>query len=115
MPQISAAFNGWMQLVRLMKHKETVTDGQVFINEQVISFYGVIQPLGARALELKPEGQRSWQWLQIHSKSRATNLIPGDKIGYNGDLYKVMERYDYDLNGFVEFHCVRDYQTGGSQ
>lgn len=115
MPQIGAAFNGWTQKITLLKHVENVVNGIVQIDQVPICFVGTIQPLSLRKLELKPEGQRSWTWLQIHSFAREKNLIPGDKITYNGDVFKVMPgMFDYSLNGYVEYHCARDYQNSGN-
>ena len=112
MPQIGAAFGGWTNRIIMARIKETVVDGFVQLEEKPIYFYGTIQPLSPREIELKPEGQRSFTWLQIHCASRALNLIPGQKIKWNGKVYKVMARLDYDLNGFLEFHVVQDYKEG---
>ena len=112
MPQIQSAFNGWQNRVCLMRHIENVIDGFVEITEKPLSLYGTIQPLNPRAIELKPEGQRSWTWLQIHCQSRAITLIPGDKIKWQGELYKIMQQLDYGLNGYIELHAVKDWQQG---
>ena len=115
MPQINAAFSGWFSRITLLKNIDEVNNGIVTKKKIPISFYGTIQPLSAREISLKPEGQRSWTWLQIHCKAQATLLIPGDQITYSGDIFKVMGLKDYSLNGYVEYHLARDYQTGGSQ
>lgn len=115
MPQISAAFGGWMTKIILLKHTEKVVNGFVERCDTPIQFSGTMQPLSARAISLKPEGQRSWTWLQLHCFALSVNLIPGDRVTWNGDEYKVMELKDYSLNGYIEYHLVRDYQNGGSQ
>lgn len=115
MPQISTAMNGWTKKIRLIKLKEKVVDGFVK-NEQIeVRFDGAIQPLSDRELALKPEGQRSWTWLQIHVRSLWINFIPDDRIVWNGDKYKIYAVKDYSLNGYVEYHAVRDFQDGGSE
>jgi hypothetical protein len=114
MPQISAAFAGWMTKITLLKHTEQVVDGFVKIQQIPICFSGTIQPLSNRAIALKPEGQRSWTWLQIHCFATEIELIPGDRLTWNGDIYKVMELKDYSLNGYIEYQLTRDFQTGGS-
>lgn len=112
MPQMSAAFAGWMQKITLLKHVEKVVDGFVKIEEKPVCFSGTIQPLSARAIMLKPEGQRSWTWLQIHCLALSLSLIPGDKFTWNGDIFKIMAQNDYGLNGYIEYHAVKDFQTG---
>jgi hypothetical protein len=114
MPQIGAAFAGWATKITLLKHVEKVVDGIVIANDIPISFSGTLQPLSARAIALKPEGQRSWTWLQIHCFARAVNLIPGDQVVWNGDIYKVTEIKDYRLSGYIEYHLAKDFQQGGT-
>lgn len=111
MPKITSAFNGWQDRIVLLRHSETV-DANGFVDDtaQPLSFYGTIQPLKPREIELKPEGQRSFTWLQIHCQTNATTLIPGDSIKWKGQLYKVMARIDYSLNGYVEYHIIKNYQ-----
>lgn len=46
-----------------------------------------------------PKIQPAWQ-----------NLNVNDLIYYNGDKYKIMAQNDYSLNGFIEYHAVKDYQ-----
>lgn len=122
MPQMKAAFAGWTTRITLLKHTETTSTasdprgpGIVDIVQTAICFYGTIQPLSPRAIALKPEGQRSFTWLQIHCTANATTLIPGDRLTWNGSEYKVMEMKDYSLNNYVEYHIIRDYQNGGTQ
>lgn len=115
MPQISAAFAGWTTKLLLVKRVEVVVDGFVQYNDTPIKFYGTMQPLSARDISLKPEGQRSWTWLQMHCFARSIELIPGDRIRWNGDNYKVMAQNDYSLNGYIEYHLVREFQDGGSE
>lgn len=114
MPQISAAFSGWMEKITLLKHTETVVNGFVQKNDIPICFQGTIQPLSPRALMLKPEGQRSWEWLQIHAFATAVDLLPGDYLTFGPNRYKVTEAKNYGLNGYFEYHMVRDFQTGGT-
>lgn len=113
MPQISAAFAGWTSRITLIKRVESVVDGFVQNTDTNISFYGTIQPLSPREIELKPEGQRSFTWLQIHCRAQALTLIPHDRITYQGKWYKVMAIKDYSLNGYVEYHLCQDFQNGG--
>lgn len=70
-----------------------------------------IQPLSSRALLVKPEGQRSWKWFQIHTATNV-DLTNNDRIKIRGILYKVMAKFDYSRNGFFEFHVVTDFEGG---
>lgn len=111
MPQMRAAFSGWARRITLTKRTQCVVDGLVQSIDSPFTFRGTIQPLSPKQIMLKPEGERAWQWLQIHCV--ITNLLPlqpADLITYNNVIYKVMGQIDYSLNGYVEYHAVQDFQ-----
>lgn len=136
MPQMGAAFAGWQSPIVVYKRTQLVLDGLVrygalpsrwdrpdeFYDTQgevwdspippvtQIGFNGVIQPLSPKNIALKPEGQRAWEWLQIHCLAGALNLTTNDQIIYLGLDYKVMAVNDYSLNNYIEYHIIRDYQ-----
>ena len=112
MPQMANTLNGWEVPLLLIKVTQNVVDGDLVTTEQSINFQGVWQPLKDEALELKPEGQRSWEWIWIHAKSSELNLETADKVKFKNKRYKVMNKKDYGLNGFVEYQLCRDYEEG---
>lgn len=109
MPQMRAAFGGWMRRITLVKRVQSVVDGLVVTQDVPFAFRGVIQPLNPKAIALKPEGQRAWEWLQIHCVGKGI-LTTNDRIVYLGKEFKVMAQNDYSLNGYIEYHLVFDYQ-----
>lgn len=111
MPQMGAALSGWSTPITLIVITQEIIDGFVTNFEKKVSFKGVIQPLSPRKLELKPEGQRTWKWLQIHCLSGSLKLKAGDKILYAGERFKLMADNDFSLNNFNEYHVVKDYQN----
>jgi len=110
MPKMELAFAGWTSSITLKKITQTIVDGDRTETETNIIFDGVVQPLSVEQVNLKPEGQRSWKWLQIHALTGVNNLSVYDKIKYNDVEYKVMAINDYSLNNYVEYHIVKDYQ-----
>ena len=112
MPQMANTLNGWEVPLLLIKVTQNVVDGDLVTTEQSINFQGVWQPLKDEALELKTEGQRSWEWIWIHAKSSELNLETADKVKFKNKRYKVMSKKDYGLNGFVEYQLCRDYEEG---
>lgn len=108
MPQMGLAFTNWFNDISLVKITTTIDDYEAVNSEEVITFKGVIQPLQPEALKLKPEEQRSWNWLQIHCLPDVI-LKTGDKILYNDVRFKVMAYKNYKLNNYIEYHLVEDY------
>lgn len=111
MPNMASTLTGWEVPLTLVKIKQDVIDGDSQTEETQITFKGVWQPLKNEALELKPEGQRSWEWIWIHAQSSELNLETADKVIFNNKRYKVIEKKDYGLNSFVEYQLCRDYES----
>src|ERR1700743_2897547 len=99
MPQMGAAFAGWMQKIVMTRTQDVIIDGLVSKREVPFSFNGVIQPLSSKDIALKPEGQRAWKWLRVHSFSGSV-LKDDDKITYSGEIFKVMGTWDWSLSGY---------------
>lgn len=112
MPQMDSTLTGWEIPLTLIKLTQSIVEGDLVTNETQITFKGVWQPLNSERLELKPEGQRSWEWVWIHARSSSLNLETADKVLFNNRRYKVMSKKDYGLNSFVEYELVRDYENG---
>lgn len=111
MPQMDTTLVGWEVPLVIIKITQNVIDGDLVTSQQTFKFQGVWQPLRDEALELKPDGQRSWEWIWIHAKSSQLNLETADKVVFKGKRYKVMQKKDYGLNSFVEYQLCRDYES----
>lgn len=112
MPQMDTTLVGWEVPLTLIKITQGIVDGDLVTTEKTINFQGVWQPLKDEALELKPEGQRSWEWIWIHAKASQLNLETADKVLFKNKRYKVIQKKDYGLNSFVEYQLCRDYEDG---
>lgn len=110
MPQMDTTLSGWEVPLVLIKITQNVVEGELVTSRQTFNFQGVWQSLKDEALELKPEGQRSWEWIWIHAKSSQLNLETADKVIFNNRKYKVVSKKDYGLNAFVEYELCRDYE-----
>lgn len=109
MPDVSAALSGWTVPITMKRITQIIVEGLVQDIFENISFEGVIQPLSPSKVALKPEGERTWNWLQIHSFKGPLNVTLTDLVEYNGVRYKVMAQNDYTLNSYVEYHVVQDF------
>lgn len=110
MPQMNTTLYGWEVPLTLERVIQDIVEGDLTTTTQTINFKGVWQPLRNEQLELKPEGQRSWEWIWIHAVSSTLNLETADKVIFNNKRYKVKDKKDYGLNGFVEYELCRDYE-----
>ena len=111
MPQMNAAFSGWTIAIKLVKIVQTVVEGFVRDIENSISVMGAWQPLSPEEIALKPDGQRSWEWINLHIHGNTIYFETNDRIKRNDIPYKVMAIKDWRLSNYTEYHLVRDYET----
>lgn len=109
MPNMANTLNGWEVTLTLVKVKQTISEGDLIPIENKYDFIGVIQPMQTEQLLTKPEGQRSWNYYWIHTKSNLP-FQTADKIIFKNIKYKITGIKDYSLNGFKELEVILDYQ-----
>lgn len=111
MPQMDTALTEWEVPLTLVKITQDIVEGDLVTTETQINFQGVWQPLSAEQLQLLPEGQRSWENCWLHARASQLNLETASKVIFNGKRYKITQKKDYGLNGFVEYMLIRDYES----
>lgn len=111
-PDVSGALTDWFQPMTFTTIVKTVVGFEVVETPTNVTFQGVVQPLSARQLMLKPEGQRAWTWLKLHADP-VLKLQVDDVVSYLGVQTRVMARKDYALYGYVEYDLVQDWTGAG--
>lgn len=111
-PDVSGAMQDWFQPMVFSQVVKEITAFQVIETENQIRFRGVIQPLSGRRLMLKPEGQRAWTWLWLHSDI-SLKLEVDEVVSYRGVQTRVMSQKNYELYGYVEYELVQDWTGSG--
>lgn len=110
MPNMSGTLTDWEVSLTLVKITQNIIEGDLVTTETTINFQGVWQPLSAEQLQLLPEGQRSWENCWVHARASQLNLETASKVIFKGKRYKITQKKDYGLNGFVEYMLIRDYE-----
>lgn len=111
LPNMSNTLNGWeVPVIADYVYQERNVDGEITDLSKEMRIKGVLQPLKAEEVQLKPEGQRSWVWYQLHVKSSYDLLYTEQVVKVNNLKYRVMAVKNYDLYGYVEYHLVRDFE-----
>lgn len=112
LPDMGGALLSWFQAMTFTVIVKTVVNFQVVETPTNVDFRGVWQQLSDRKLMMKPEGQRSWSWFQVHA-SPGLALQPDDVVSYLGVQYRVMARIDHRLYNFIEYHITNDFTGAG--
>lgn len=110
LPKVSTAFGGWECQIDVIRYRIALLDNEIVKTRRKFQFYGVVQPMQAEKLNLKPEGERSWSWFTIHIRYPHTELINGDEIEIDNLNYKVMEKYDWSKSDYIEYHVIKNYE-----
>lgn len=113
-PNVNGAMSDWFQPMVFGVVTKTVEGFQSVETMVEVNFQGVWQPLSARRLSMKPEGQQAWSWFWLHADP-SLNLEVDNVIVYTGVQYRVMAKKDYRLNGYVEYELVQDYTGAGPE
>lgn len=107
-PDVEGGMRDWFQPMIFTRVLKQIIGFQEVETLTQVNFVGVIQPFTERKLYLKPEGQRSWTWLQLHADSVLT-LNVDEIVFYRGLKTRVMSRRDYTIYGYIEYHLVQDW------
>jgi hypothetical protein len=108
LPNLSSAVMAWQQSYSLDKITKTLVNYQTVETKVAISFVGTVQPLQARQLELKPEGQRQWRWLEIHS-TPDLELANDDEVIFKNVRYRVLSVFDYSDYGYRRYEIAEAF------
>lgn len=111
LPKIQVAMNGWEVPIKADYIKQQVVDGEIVNISNKKTIYGVMQPLKTEEVNLKPEGQRSWSWYQLHVKEIYKPLQVEQMVNIGGNDYKIMAVKNYEMYGYIEYHIVRGYDA----
>lgn len=111
-PDLSGALQSYYQNLVFEPVGKIINGFQVLEQGAPINFRGTVQPFTERQLLLKPEGQRAWTWLLIHSDPILT-LQVDDVVSFNGLQTRIMARKDFTLYGYMEYHAIQDWAGAG--
>lgn len=116
-PNMGGALLDWFQNLTFGLVTKTTTGYQVEEIVTDVSFWGLVQPLTGRALELKPEGQRMWNWICVYAQSSphgaVIDLKIDDVVIFLGTQYRVMADRQFSLYSYIYYELVEDYSASG--
>lgn len=113
-PYMGDALLDWFQQTTFVVVTKVIAAFQVIEEGEAIVFYGVVQPLTGRALQMKPEGQRKWNHFMVHSQTQLPLTID-DVIQYLGVQYRISAQKDYSLYGYYYYELTEDYTGSGPE
>ena len=111
-PQVGGILPAWQNAMTFKRVSITIPTGE-FEGTQTTTdfeFEGVFEPMPAREVYLKPEGQRNWKWWSLWTKT-GTEIVNGDiLVDFKGLKFRVMRKHDWGQAGYFKFDVVEDYK-----
>lgn len=118
-PNMSDALRDWYQPMTFTLVSKTTDGFRVVETAEDINFWGVIQPLTERELQLKPEGQRAWTWYKLHAQVQPNDALltlnVDDVVIYLGRQTRVMGRKYFGIYSYIEYSLVQDWTGSGPE
>lgn len=108
LPNVSETIIGWFRPLILIFTNRAVKNMKVTTGKTKLKCSGVIQPLRAQKLSLKPEGERKWKWKLLFTTPEV-NLDAGDDFTIKNTPYRVMGKCDWSEYGCNAYELVEDY------
>ncbi len=111
LPSMRGTVTGWFQSLILSRVKKAIVDREAKETVWKQQCFGVLQPFSPRQLSIKPEGERRWIWVMLHT-TPDVDLQPDEEFFIKGVRYRVMSTNNYNDYGYVQYELVQDYQGG---
>ena len=108
LPSMRDAMANWFQPLKFTQVIKSIVNYKNVETLKVKCFNGVIQPMKAQELMMRPDGQRAWIWKTVHAYPDLV-LVPDDIIIIQGVKYRVMDKTDYTEYGYVVYNIVQNY------
>lgn len=109
-PQMRQTVIGWFRAIVLTKIVKKQVDFRTVEVEEPINARGVIQPMSSKRLEMKPEGQRAFEWLTLHATPDLV-LQPDDVVMIRNRKFRVEGAQDFSEYGYVFYELVNAYRN----
>lgn len=112
LPNMSETIKSWFLNVTFEIVKRTVGDSadpEITV-EKTITTKGVVQPPRDKDLKILPEGSWAWEWLMLHCLPDV-GLNTNQFVRYDGKIYKVMAKKDWQKYGYVRYMLLEAFQA----
>lgn len=110
LPNVSEVLPDWFQKMTFDVVTKTIVNYEVVEVLTTISTEGVRQPMSAQSISIKPEGQRAWKWETLHCLPNV-KLNIDDIVIFNGVKYRVMNQWNWDEYGYLEYEICQAYEN----
>lgn len=108
-PNVQDALSNWFTSLSIGKITKSVVNYHL---KEVVSwatYQAVLQPFTTKQLQIKPEGQRVWQWETLHVKGTDSEFCLDDQVFIGVKKYRIMQKFEWSQYGYIEYQIIEDY------
>lgn len=108
-PNVQDALSDWFSTLSIGTITKSVVDFQLQEVESFSNYQAVFQPFTTKKLQVKPEGQRTWDWHELHVKGTDLEFCLDDKVIIRGKKCRIMQKFEWREYGYTEYQLIEDY------
>lgn len=108
-PSVEDALSDWLKTIKIGVTTKSVVDFQLSESIEYIDVLAVLQPFTTKQLQIKPEGQRSWEWHTLHIKGTHQEFCLDDHVFIDGMRFRIMQKFEWQRYGFIEYQIIQDF------
>lgn len=109
LPQMSETIKSWFLPMSFATVSYTKRGVDWIETLTTVDTEGVKQELRGKDLEIYPEGERAWNWIEIHCLPNL-DLNVNEYVYYDNVKYKVRKTKKYKEYGFCIYHLQEAYE-----
>lgn len=108
-PDVEDALSDWLKAMKIGVVTKTISDFQLSESIEYIDVLAVLQPFTTKQLQIKPEGERSWEWQTLHIKGTHREFCLDDQVYIDGMKFRIMQKFEWQRYGFIEYQIIQDF------
>lgn len=111
LPNLSSAIKAWFMQIDLIITSKSIENFEIVESTYLKKSFGVRQPLSPQKLAIKPEGQRSWKWQELHLlPDTKLNIDDVVKFDRTGEQYRVIAKEDFSQYGYIRYELAQGFE-----
>lgn len=99
----------WFQTITFTVVKKVIVNFETIETQTKVVFQGIVETVDPSKLTVLPVGERRWNMISVWT-STDLELSPDDLFYYNNAPYRVMQKYDWQPYGYIQYECSEDFK-----
>jgi hypothetical protein len=107
LPQMN--LTSWFQTITFTVVRKAIVNFETIETQTKVVFQGIVETVDPTKLTVLPVGERQWNMISVWT-STDLELSPDDLFYYNNAPNRVMQKYDWQPYGYIQYECSEDFK-----